>query len=41
MLRWLGTFECAIIGILCLFLFGPFVVGLVLRVLRSGEADGV
>jgi hypothetical protein len=37
--RWLGTFECAIIGVLCLFFFGPFVVGLALRVLRSGEAE--
>ncbi|MEJ2151285.1 MAG: hypothetical protein P8Z40_17745 [Chloroflexota bacterium] len=41
MLRWLGPFECAIIGILCLFLLGPFVVGLAFRVLRSGGAEDV
>jgi hypothetical protein len=35
MLRWVGTFEGAIICGLCLFLFAPFVVGLVIRVARG------
>jgi len=35
MLRWIGTFEGAIICGLCLFLFAPFVVGLVIRVARG------
>lgn len=37
MLRWIGSFECAIISGLCLFLIAPLVVGLVLRVLRSSH----
>ena len=35
MLRWIGTFEFAIIAGLCVFLLGPFTVGLALRVLRG------
>lgn len=35
MLRWIGTFECAIISVLCLFLITPLVIGFVLRVLRG------
>jgi hypothetical protein len=35
MLRWIGTFEWVIIGVLCLFVFMPFLLGLVIRLLRG------
>ena len=35
MLRWIGPFEWLIVTGLCLFLVLPFLVGLVIRVLRG------
>jgi hypothetical protein len=34
MLRWIGSFEFLIIALLCLLVFLPFMLGLVIRVLR-------
>jgi len=35
MLRWIGTFEGAVICGLCLLLFAPFVIGLLIRLARG------
>ncbi len=35
MLRWISTFECAIVSGLCFFLIAPLVIGFVLRILRG------
>ncbi len=37
MLRWIGSLECLIIGMLCTILLGPMAVGLILRVVRGAN----
>jgi hypothetical protein len=39
MLRWLGSFECVVIALLCVFLLGPLLIGLVLRLVRGVRVE--